>query len=141
MVEYRHDPATGESALMEVNGRFWGSLPLAYHAGAEFPFLCYQLLGNNEAVANTTYRSGIRCRYMVPETRRLVRILFGQQQIADKTLVFRRLPELLGYCFDFLRLGSSYYVFELRDAHPFVSDVTQMLGKAVNTMAARLQPR
>lgn len=141
MVEYRHDPATGESALMEVNGRFWGSLPLAYHAGAEFPFLCYQLLGNNEAVANTTYRSGIRCRYMVPETRRLVRILFGQQQIADKTLVFRRLPELLGYCFDFLRLGSSYYVFELRDPRPFVSDVKQMLGKAVNAMAARLQPR
>lgn len=89
-----------------------------------FPFLCYQLLGNNEAVANTTYRSGIRCRYMVPETRRLVRILFGQQQIADKTLAFRRLP-----------------VFELRDAHPFVSDVKQMLGKAVNAMAARLQPR
>lgn len=84
MVEYRHDPATGESALMEVNGRFWGSLPLAYHAGAEFSFLCYQLIGNNEAVANTTYRSGIRCRYMVPESRRLVRILFGQQQLPTR---------------------------------------------------------
>jgi hypothetical protein len=34
MVEYRHDPATGQSWLMEINGRFW-SLPLASH-GAEF---------------------------------------------------------------------------------------------------------
>src|SRR5690242_13512806 len=29
MVEYRHDPATKRSVLMEVNGRFWGSYPLA----------------------------------------------------------------------------------------------------------------
>lgn len=141
MVEYRHDPATGESALMEVNGRFWGSLPLAYHAGAEFPFLCYQLLGSNEEVANTPYRSGIRCRYMVPESKRLVRILFGQHHIADKTLVFKRLPELLGFFIDFVRPGSSYYVFELRDPRPFFSDVTQMLGKAVNAVSARLRSR
>ena len=26
MVELRHDPATGRAALMEVNGRYWGSL-------------------------------------------------------------------------------------------------------------------
>src|SRR6185437_10637525 len=37
MVEYRHDRATGETALMEVNGRFWGSLPLAVAAGMDFP--------------------------------------------------------------------------------------------------------
>jgi predicted ATP-grasp superfamily ATP-dependent carboligase len=141
MVEYRHDPVTGESALMEVNGRFWGSLPLAYHAGAAFPRLCYQLLGNNETIANTRYRSGIRCRYMVPETKRLVRILFGQQHIADKTLVFRRLPEILGYCIDFVRPGSSYYVFEMRDPRPFFSDLGQMLGKALHAITARLRSR
>lgn len=141
MVEYRHDPATGESALMEVNGRFWGSLPLAHHAGAAFPFLCYKLLGNNEAVDNTRYRSGIRCRYMVPETKRLLRILFGQQHIADKTLAFRRLPELLGYCIDFVRPGSSYYVFALHDPRPFFSDLGQMLGKAVGGITGRLRSR
>jgi predicted ATP-grasp superfamily ATP-dependent carboligase len=139
MVEYRHDPVTGESALMEVNGRFWGSLPLAYHAGAAFPWLCYQLLGKHEAITDTGYRSGIRCRYMVPETKRLMRILFAQQHIADKTLVFKRLPALLGYCIDFVRPGSSYYVFALRDPRPFFSDVGQMLGKAVQAVAGRLR--
>ena len=42
MVEYRMDPATGRYALMEVNGRFWGSLPTAIHAGADFQFWLYQ---------------------------------------------------------------------------------------------------
>jgi hypothetical protein len=38
-----------------------------------------------------------------------------QRKIADKTLVFRRLPELAGFCADFLRPGRRYHVFEMRD--------------------------
>jgi predicted ATP-grasp superfamily ATP-dependent carboligase len=79
MVKYRHDSASGESALMEINGRFWGSVPLAYQSGAPFPTLCYRLLGINTSVAIAPYRSGVRCRFMVPEARRLARILFGQR--------------------------------------------------------------
>jgi len=134
MVEYRHDPATGESALMEINGRFWGSLPLAYHAGARFPSLYYRLFGTGQAVANTPYRGGVRCRFMVPETRRLLRILLRPQLIADKTLHFARLPELLGYLGDFVRLSSRYYVFELADPKPFFSDVGQMIRKALKRL-------
>ncbi len=122
---------------MEINGRFWGSLPLAYHAGATFPSLCYRLLGMGEAVDNAPYLSGIRCRYMVPETKRLIRILFGQRHIADKTVVFQRLPTLLGYCADFLRSDSRYYVFETRDPRPFFSDLKNMLRKALGAVAAR----
>lgn len=137
MVEYRHDPHTGESALMEVNGRFWGSLPLAYHAGANFPSLCYRLFGLDQPVANAPYRSGVRCRFMVPEVKRLLRILFGQHRIADKTLVFRRLPALAGFCADFVRPGSRYYVFDLRDPKPFFADIGQMLGKGWRSIKSR----
>jgi predicted ATP-grasp superfamily ATP-dependent carboligase len=137
MVEYRHDPATGESALMEVNGRFWGSLPLAYHAGANFPTLCYQVLGLDQTVAGKPYRSGMRCRFMVPETKRLLRILFGQRHIADKTLVFRRLPTLAGFCLDFLRPSSRYYVFDVRDPKPFFADIGQMLQKGLQRVRLR----
>jgi predicted ATP-grasp superfamily ATP-dependent carboligase len=84
MVEYRHDPASGESALMEINGRFWGSLPLACHAGAAFPWLSYKLLGLGQHVEQELYRAGVRCRFMIPETKRLLRILFRQDAIADK---------------------------------------------------------
>lgn len=137
MVEYRHDPHTGESALMEVNGRFWGSLPLAYHAGANFPTLCYRMFGLDEHVTNAPYRSGMRCRFMVPETKRLVRVLFAQHRIADKTLVFHRLPALIGFCADFLRPSSRYYVFDIRDPWPFFTDIRQMLGKGWQSILRR----
>ena len=82
MVEYRHDAATGESALMEINGRFWGSLPLAYHAGAAFPWLMYNLFGLERDMPAPAYRAGVRCRFMIPETKRLLRILLQPGKIA-----------------------------------------------------------
>lgn len=39
MVEFKRDAATGTPYLMEVNGRFWGSLQLAIDAGVDFPKL------------------------------------------------------------------------------------------------------
>jgi predicted ATP-grasp superfamily ATP-dependent carboligase len=39
MVEYKRDAATAEPILMEINGRFWGSLQLAIDAGVDFPRL------------------------------------------------------------------------------------------------------
>lgn len=37
MVEFKHDPSTGEHVLMEINARLWGSLQLAVDAGLNFP--------------------------------------------------------------------------------------------------------
>lgn len=138
MVEYRHDPRTGESALMEINGRFWGSLPLAWHAGARFPSMMHRLFGQGLPLAPRPYRAGVRCRYMIPETRRLLRVLFAQHKIADKTLRFQRLPELGGYLFDFIRPASRYYVFSFVDTRPFFSDFRQILGKVTGTLTRRL---
>ena len=99
---------------------------MAHHAGAHFATLYYKVLALNQQVADEPYRSGMRCRFMVPETKRLFRILFGQHHIADKTLVFRRLPALAGICVDFLRPSSRYYVFDVRDPKPFFADMRQM---------------
>lgn len=38
MVEFRHQRATGRTALMEVNGRFWGSVGLSAVCGFDFPY-------------------------------------------------------------------------------------------------------
>ncbi len=37
MVEFKQDAATGTPYLMEINGRFWGSLQLAIDSGVDFP--------------------------------------------------------------------------------------------------------
>jgi predicted ATP-grasp superfamily ATP-dependent carboligase len=43
MIEYKKDEKDGEFKLIEINGRFWGSLPLAIYAGVDFPYQLYCL--------------------------------------------------------------------------------------------------
>ena len=47
MVEFKVNAKTGEFVLIEINGRFWGSLPLAVAAGANFPLWLYQMWVEN----------------------------------------------------------------------------------------------
>jgi predicted ATP-grasp superfamily ATP-dependent carboligase len=112
MVEYRYDPASGRAALMEVNGRFWGSLPLACHAGASFPWLSYQLLGLGKAVRQPDYVVGMRCRFMIPETKRLWRLLRGG-----------KIAALGDYLLDFLRPRTRYFVHDWDDPAPLWRDL------------------
>ena len=62
MVEYKRDRPTGTWALIEINGRFWGSLPLAVAAGADFPLYLYELLVHSRREFPQTYREGLYCR-------------------------------------------------------------------------------
>ena len=51
--------------LMEINGRIWGSMPLAVHAGMDFPWRLAQLWasgGGHGGEADTTYQVGVRSR-------------------------------------------------------------------------------
>ncbi len=63
MVEFKLDEPTGRYGLMEINGRFWGSLQLAIDAGVDFPRLLVDRflgLGQEEC---PDYRVGIRSRW------------------------------------------------------------------------------
>jgi protein-tyrosine-phosphatase/predicted ATP-grasp superfamily ATP-dependent carboligase len=62
MVEFRHDIRSGRAVLMEVNGRYWGSLGLSHLAGLEFPYYEWQLL-HGERPMVPPYRPGIRARW------------------------------------------------------------------------------
>lgn len=62
MAEFRLDPRDGEAKLLEINPRFWGSLPLSIAAGVDFPGLLYDL-GVGEPLERTlTYEAGVRGR-------------------------------------------------------------------------------
>jgi predicted ATP-grasp superfamily ATP-dependent carboligase len=63
MVEYKLDAATGTPYVMEVNGRFWGSLALAIAAGVDFPRLLVELALGREPVVMPPYRVGVRSRW------------------------------------------------------------------------------
>ncbi len=59
MIEYRQNPVTGEFVLMEINGRWWGSLPLAVAAGSDFPFQLYNLIMHKQLDFNQDYVRGL----------------------------------------------------------------------------------
>ena len=63
MVEFK--VGAGGPALMEVNGRIWGSLPLAVRAGMDFPAKLVDLYLDGPpppGPIDTTYRVGVRSR-------------------------------------------------------------------------------
>ena len=62
MVEFKVNPETGRWLLIEINGRFWGSLPLAVAAGADFPLALAQLLVEGKTCFSREFRTGICCR-------------------------------------------------------------------------------
>ncbi|HEU4564085.1 MAG TPA: ATP-grasp domain-containing protein, partial [Gemmatimonadaceae bacterium] len=63
MVEYKLDAATGTPYLMEVNGRFWGSLQLAIDAGVNFPLLLLAAAAGERPAPVHDYRVPVRSRW------------------------------------------------------------------------------
>lgn len=64
MIECKRDPETGRHVIMEINGRFWGSVQLAIDAGINFPVLLVECaLGKVPAAPRTGYRIGARSRW------------------------------------------------------------------------------
>lgn len=63
MVEYKVDARTGTPYLMEVNGRFWGSLQLAVDAGVDFPVLLVAASAGEALDPVESYTTGVRSRW------------------------------------------------------------------------------
>jgi len=64
-VEFKRD-GEGRDYLMEVNGRFWGTLDLAVAAGINFPLLACRLAEQGDVPMTTSYKVGLTFRWPVP---------------------------------------------------------------------------
>jgi predicted ATP-grasp superfamily ATP-dependent carboligase len=102
MVEFKYAPGSGDFRLMEINGRFWGSLPLAVAAGADFPLMLHELMTGGVIRPRAAARSGIVCRQLSRDIDWLEQVLRGsarggpvrlptrRQALSDALLVFSR---------------------------------------------------
>ena len=124
MVEYRFDPATATYWLMEINGRFWGSIPLAWHCGAHFAWEAYRcgVLGEH-GLGDGPLRQR-RARYVIPDAKRTLLVL------RDGSLpVAQRLAALARFWLDFLDPRVRYYVWSLRDPGPLLGDLAGVVKR------------
>jgi predicted ATP-grasp superfamily ATP-dependent carboligase len=76
MVEFKLNQRTGELALMEVNGRFWGSLQLAIDSGVDLPTLLLSVVeGGRPSVPLPT--PGRRLRWWLGDAASTARVMKG----------------------------------------------------------------
>jgi predicted ATP-grasp superfamily ATP-dependent carboligase len=75
MVEFRVNPTTGDAVLMEVNGRYWGTVSLPVSMGIDFPLYHWQLLHGELPSIPARYPPGQRWRFTVGYLNRLFRLM------------------------------------------------------------------
>lgn len=75
MIEFKIDEKTHTPSLMETNGRFWGSLPLAVAAGVDFPYLFYRYVCGERLLSNLTYQEGASWRHVLGDFNNLTHVL------------------------------------------------------------------
>ena len=97
MVEFRVDRRTRQVALMEVNGRYWGSLGLSIMAGVDFPWYEWQLAHGQQPDTNGHYRIGVSARWTSGAIQRLAAGSHDEQEPRTLSGIGR---ELIGFLRD-----------------------------------------
>lgn len=131
MVEFK--VADGQPYLMEINGRVWGSLPLAISAGMNFPSYlakCY-LDDDFEATAqpDTNYRVGVHARNFEKDLAWFFAVLRGEREHTYLQTPGRIsiIPALASY------LNPFYYtdIFSWDDPAPSLGHLAGIVRKSI----------
>lgn len=139
MVEFKWIPAERRLSLMEINGRFWGSLPLAIASGADFPAMLYELYTQGKVNPRPPARQDVYCRKLSSD-------LYWHE------MVLRRdgPPELVTFpskgsmLRDALRVFSPRHYFDVqqwRDPKPGLVDLTRIWREQADRLKRLLEER
>ncbi len=118
MVEFKMDKRDNRPKLMEINGRFWGSLQLAIDAGVDFPALLVEST-KEKLVKNYNYKLGVKSRWLLGDFEALLlRMLKSNKslQLPPES------PGKLIYLLKFLALwqpGLKYEILKIKDMKPW----------------------
>ncbi|ELY92983.1 ATP-grasp protein-like protein [Natrialba hulunbeirensis JCM 10989] len=84
MVEFLRDEETGEFKLMEINPRFWSSLPFTVQTGADFPYYYWLLATGEGERIDHSYEVGIGGHLLRGELLHLHSILTADVPLVEK---------------------------------------------------------
>jgi predicted ATP-grasp superfamily ATP-dependent carboligase len=110
--------------FLEINGRFWHSLPLACYAGVDFPALLAHMAEFGDVSPPPAYKLGLRCRWLVGDFRHLVEVWKGPPAGYPGQFP-RRLPTLLAELTP--TAGTFHDNFEWSDPLPELADWIHLL--------------
>lgn len=122
MVEYKVDERTGTPMLMEINGRFWGSLQLAVDAGVDFPRLLIECAEGRPPAAPAGYQVGTRLRWWWGDVDQLLlRLRRSSEELGLPDGAPGRLQSLAEFM-NVLRAGDRNEILRLDDPRPFLHE-------------------
>lgn len=103
MVEFKRDDRDGSLRLMEINGRFWGSLQLAIDAGVDFPKMLVEIVEGSSPDRAPDYRVGVRCRWLAGDLDSLLLSTMKSRRAQNLPPSY---PGRLRAIWDFLKFGT-----------------------------------
>ncbi|USZ67828.1 ATP-grasp domain-containing protein [Halorussus salilacus] len=123
MVEFLRNPETGQFELMEVNPRFWTSLPFTVRAGVDFPYYYWRQAAGHTLDAEPEYAVGIAGHLLRGELLYLHSILFEDYPLVERPSFLRGLADVVTSTarhprFDYL---------DADDPKPFVRDLRNVV--------------
>jgi len=127
MVEFKVGPRG--PLLMEINGRIWGSLPLAVKSGVDFPALLADLYLRDapDSVSETAYALGVRSRNVELEAVWIASVLRGRRRYPFLPAPPRR--QALGAALRLLDPRDGYDILTREDPRPGLAEIGALPGK------------
>ncbi len=124
MVEFKRDARDGVVKLLEINGRFWGSLQLAVDAGIDFPYLLYRMAVDGDIEPVLSYQEGVRLYWSLGNLDWLYLRLRDRGQVAGRFGTLREYMKPSGKT-------ARAEVFRWDDPAPALEEISQYIGHSV----------
>lgn len=119
--------------LMEINGRVWGSLPLAVQSGINFPVGLAELYLHGPPVGPTEpqskYRLGVRGRNLELDIMWIIAVLIGKRRF--KFLPMPGRIEAVAALLELLNPRIRFDILSLTDPLPGFAELLRIVGKLV----------
>lgn len=135
MFEFRVDRRSGRHALLEVNPRFWGSLPLAVAGGADFPAMLWDVLTGAEPQLQAQRPKLIAKSSLIGECTRLASAVADARGVAGRIYA---VAALLTFLPTLLRRGR-FDSWAADDPGPYHIERRQILARGWGNVARRIQ--
>lgn len=125
MVEFKIDSRDNIPKIMEINGRFWGSLQLSINAGVDFPYMLYRMTQDGDIPEQSDYKIGAQSRWLMGDLDHLLLMMLKSREAL-------RLPEhhpgKLKTLYEFIKFckpNVKHEEFLYADFRPFLHEIKQ----------------
>jgi len=117
-VGFIRDGETGTFKLLEINPRFWASLPCDIHAGVDYPHYYWQLANGATGPFDPTYRPGTASHFLRGELVHLHSVLTEEYAFVPRPTVSETVSGMVGSLLE----QPNFDFFSLDDPGPFLRD-------------------